>query len=649
MLKKEIVPPLILGIAITSLYLCTIPPTVYWQDAGIYLTGIMVEGNIYSPGYPFYLILQNIWTHLIPVGTFAQKVHAASALFSGVMSVILYNIVNKLLDKENTLFYKKEASQKAEIPRSKKIMQNSIAVFGVIFMGLNFNIWAQAINAEVYSLHSLLFTIILYLIFKIGKNGKIEKNSDPKTINNIIYMGLVYGLSIANHPMTVLLIPVFIYLVVFQKNILFHSKKLILAALVALIVGLGSYIYLPIVANTHPALNWGNPNTISRFTSHITGKAYVTGEQSFVLNDVSRYKAAAQEFLWEFGWSGLILVSLGAILLYKKDKHATLIFGLIAITHIIFAIFYKQTTEYNSWLIPTHIVFGLFLTYGVYKTLCDIREWKNSNSKLKAITTVNSILIVLFLLFLIPHWMQVFKELNRREYYYAEDFGRNILRELDRNSLVLMTGDQESSTTMYLQSVLGFRKDIILLKNIESEEFTYQEGREDLRIRYPSLNIPEDQFKNLTDLEDQNAVLNKVIESNISTKSIYLMSKNSITLDQPYNLTPAAVMWKLSLEPANIELKYWDFQYHDPQFYTKKERPLMSLKDQSKPGGVNRVPFIQHMINFELQAWKNLGDWYIQQNECDKAEQAYSKMKKVQSNILEELSSIPESVKKCRG
>jgi hypothetical protein len=648
MLKKEILPPLILGTSITLLYLYTIPPTVYWQDAGIYLTGIMVEGNIYSPGYPIYLILQNIWTHLIPIGSFAQKVHASSALFSGLMSVIIYNILNKIVDIKSTLFKKKEAVIETEVSRSKKIIQKGVVIFGAIFIGLNFNVWAQAINAEVYSLHSLLFAAILYLIIRIGQSGKIEKDSSPKIINNIIYIGLVYGLSIGNHPMTVLLIPVFIYLVIFQKNIFFHSKKLIVAALIALVVGLGSYIYLPVVANTHPELNWGNPNTISRFINHVTGKTYITGEQSFVLDDISRYKAAAQEFLWEFGWFGLILVLGGAILLYKKDKHVTLILTLIAAMHIIFAIFYKQTTEYNSWLIPTHIVFGFFLTYGIYETVSNMTEWKNSSSKVKALTVVNSIVIVFFLLFLIPHWMQVFNELNRREYYYAEDFGRNILRELDKDSVVLMTGDQESSTTMYLQSVLGFRKDVILFKNIETEGLTYRDGRQDLRIRYPTLNIPEDQFNNLPDLEDQNALLNKLIESNISTKSVYLMSKNSIILDPLYSLTPAAVMWKVSLEPADIELKYWNFQYHDSQFYKKKERSLMSLKDQSKPGGVNRVPFIQHMINFELQAWKNLGDWYIQQNECDKAEQAYFKMKKVQNNILEELSAIPESIKKCR-
>jgi hypothetical protein len=79
----------------------------------------------------------------------------------------------------------------------------------------------------------------------------------------------------------------------------------------------------------------------------------------------------------------------------------------------------------------------------------------------------------------------------------------------------------------------------------------------------------------------------------------------------------------------------------------KKERPLMSLKDPASAGGVKRVPFIQHMINFELQSWKNLGDWYSETNQCELAAEAYAKMEGVEQGILKKIPSISENLSQC--
>ena len=60
-------------------YGLTWPPTLYWQDAGIFLTAIKTLGIAYPPGFPLYVMLGHVWTKLIPFGTLAQKVHSFSA------------------------------------------------------------------------------------------------------------------------------------------------------------------------------------------------------------------------------------------------------------------------------------------------------------------------------------------------------------------------------------------------------------------------------------------------------------------------------------------------------------------------------------------------------------------------------------------
>jgi len=636
-----------------SLYIFTMPPAIFWQDAGIYATGIYVEGNVYPPGFPLYMILEELWKSIVPIGSFVQKVEVLSAIFTAISSVFIYLSLKILLNNKDTLFKKIrplnkdnsfDINSKQNQPKeNNQIISTVLSIIGALSFTLNYNVWAQANNVEVYAFHSLFITFILYIILKIGLNGKVEKQIDSKTTIYFYLLAITYGLSFGNHPMTILLIPTFLILLFLQSNIFFHPKTLIVSLILFIFSGFITYAYLPVVASKQPVLNWGNPNTIERFVTQVTGKVYITNDQSFVFNDITRYQAALQEFVWEYSYIGLVLALVGAIILFKKNKTIFSIFISILLIHTIFAVFYKQTTEYNSWLIPAHISI-IFLISISSQFILEKSISSYPQNKFKALAIF--IPLVLFSVFTISHFAENAKELDRRQYYYAEDFGKNIIRNLDQDSIIFLTGDQESSTIMFLQTVQGFRTDVIAIKNIEFEDFLHAEGRILLQKKYPRLRFPQ-----LDTQDDQQTYLNKLISENINQKSIYLMSKSAFKIDQSkFSLIPAAAIWKLqdlSLAQGDIDLKYWDFKYHDPLFFNKKERALMSLKDPSKPGGINRVPFIQHMINFELQSWKNLGDWYIQKHLCDDAKSAYYKMKIVQPKILDELPQIQQNIDSC--
>ncbi len=648
------------------IYLYTLPPTVYWQDAGIYLSGIKVEGNVYPPGFPLYMIVGILWTKIIPIGSFTQKVHAISAVFAAISASLAYCITYASLENNFTLFKKKSSLLEEEFKRESIIphlVLYSISLMAAVLTGFNFNLWAQATNAEVYSLHTFLFLCILYLIVITGIKGRIEKQITSIQKKLIITIALIYGLSYGNHPMTVILIPIFVFLLVSQKNLFYHARLLIVAVIIFIIAGLSTYIYLPLIANTEPSLNWGNPNTLTRFIEHVSGKAYLTTAESFVINDPARYQAALNEFLWEFGYLGLFIALFGLIRLYRSNKTYAVLFMLIILFHIIFAIFYKQTTEYNSWLIPAHCSIAILTAFAIYYGSSDL-AWHLANRKnvlgkldpIKPATYIYAVAYTLcvagFLIFAVFHIDAMSKELNRSNYYYAQDFGENILRNLDQNSIIIMTGDQESSTVMYLQTVRNYRTDVIAFKNIEANELTYKEGRTAIKKRYPSLVLPEissTKPENLTSSD----YYNKLIGSNIHKHTIYLMSKNLFSLDiSQYDLEPAAAMYKIVPKECSEchkapEEKYWNFAYHDPNYYLKDERALMSLRDASIPGGVNRVPFIQHMINFELQSWKNLGDIYYEKEECKNAIKSYNNMARIDKNIFTKLPQIQQNIQNC--
>ncbi len=636
------------------------PPTVYWQDAGIYLSGLYVGGNVYPPGFPLYMVFGKIWTQIIPTELFTQKVHAFSAWAGAISSVLGYVITMEFINSKSTLFRKKKVLQGSNIEGesiagkvdpvdSKPIGKQVAAIVSALLIGLNFNLWAQAINAEVYALHVLIFSWIVYLIILLGKEGRIEKEINSKQKRIVIVIAIIYGLSFANHPMTIVLAPVFIGIAFYQKNIFYHTRLLVIAALLFGISGVGFYAYLPLTANTHPIINWGNPNNVSRFIKHVTGEAYVTGEQSFVFTDLTRYKAALEEFTWEFGYTGLVLALIGFVLLTKSDRFLAALSAVIIIFHLIFAVLYKQTTEYNSWLLPAHMILAILIGYAVYGIFSELRT--NLQGKTYTLPILGLVSTILFTSFIIPHWTANLNELNRSAYYYAEDFGRNILGNLDPNSLIIMTGDQESSTVMYLQTVKQFRTDVLAFKNIEVDELQTAEGRAELSRRYPGLIVPPENTDS-EQVKDSSRYLNRLIDANISSRSVYLMTKSLFALDTKYGLIPAAAMYKvvpLNCTDCNtdIDLKYWKFTFHDPNYYQKKERPLMSLKDASAPGGTRRVQYIQHMINFELQSWKNLGDYYYLKGECKNAVDSYNKMVRINKNIFNELPQVKENSTAC--
>ncbi len=638
-----------------SLYIATMPPTVFWQDAGIYATGIYVEGNVYPPGYPLYMIVGEVWKNILPIGQYVQKIHVLSALFTSISSVFAYLTVDQILRNKSTLFKRLQSSNREKDIRRINDDQSpdrepfwhlskAVSIIGTILFTLNYNVWAQANNAEVYAFHMFFFTFIVYIVTKIGLKGRIEKKIDSN-IRKIIYIaGLVYGLSFGNHPMTIVLVPTLLLLAIMQSNIFFHTKTLVIAVCIFVVAALVPYAYLPLKASTAPPLNWGNPNTIERFVNHVSGQVYLSGEQSIVFNDTSRYIAAWQEFMWEFSYIGIALAAAGAVLIYRQNKTLFGLFISIIISHIFFAIFYKQTTEYNSWLIPAHYAVIVLITVSFYellqKSLINFRQKQVSKGLMYLVP------IALFAIFWFPNTFHTANELNRSNYYYAEDFGKNIIRNLDQNSLIFLTGDQESSTVMYLQLVQKYRPDIIAIKNIEFEDLLTPEGHELLQKRYPALKLPPLSNSN----QNIDIYLNQLIAENLPERSVYTMSKSLLILDQAqFTTKPAAAMWQVEPSTASgqLDLKYWNLEYHDKQYYNKNERPLMSLRDPSKPGGINRVPFIQHMINFELQSWKNLGDWYLQKGVCDEAKDAYNKMSIVKATVLNELPQIQQNLNSC--
>jgi Protein O-mannosyl-transferase TMEM260-like len=98
-------PPVWAGlvfIASLVLYSCTLAPTVTLVDSGELIVAARSVGVAHPPGFPLYLILAHI-ASVVPIGSVAQRVNFASALFAALACGMVTLGVAELLKLNETV------------------------------------------------------------------------------------------------------------------------------------------------------------------------------------------------------------------------------------------------------------------------------------------------------------------------------------------------------------------------------------------------------------------------------------------------------------------------------------------------------------------------------------------------------------------
>ncbi|MEW6536559.1 MAG: DUF2723 domain-containing protein [Candidatus Auribacterota bacterium] len=212
--NKLRLPYVLLAVLLFSVYCYTLLPgigysgdTIKFQYAGWSL------GVPHQPGYPLYVMLTWLFTHLFPFGSIAYRAN----LFSAVCAVFSCLILMKIL---------------AEIIS----VRMKTAFFISLIFGVTLTFWSQSVIAEVYTLNILFLGGVLYFF--------LRWNATRKEV--FFYAGcVVYGLSFSHHPLMITVLPALVYLVlVSDRSILLKPGTVFVTAL-SILCGLLPYAYLP--------------------------------------------------------------------------------------------------------------------------------------------------------------------------------------------------------------------------------------------------------------------------------------------------------------------------------------------------------------------------------------------------------------------
>ncbi|MDP3955055.1 MAG: DUF2723 domain-containing protein [bacterium] len=568
------------------LYLLTMSPTVFWQDSGIFLSGIKVFGVLFPPGFPLYLLLGVLWTKtlsflpLLPTLSFAHQVYAFSALWGAAASALIGLSVYTLISR-----FKPPTSPTSSTFPTFFIV---IPILSGLLAGLSYSLWAQSTNAEVYSMVGFFAASIFYLVIKISLSyPKIP----PKYL---LLLSGIWGLSFGVHLLTITFaLPLLWLSIALRFSPPIRIK--VIASLIFLLAAILPYLYLPLRSTPDNQMLWSKIDSPTAFINHVIGQDYMSSENAIKAADFSKIQSYAVLFFQEFFVVGILLGFLGLVFLLKQKKQfqAFALFGLVfGVILYLLITFYERGTEYNYWLIPFYLFWSILVGVGLYKL---VESVKSSLLRLP-------VLLILSVLLVLPILYANLPILNRSQYFLAEEFGKNLIGKLPQNAIFFTIGDQESSIPLYLNLVLGYRRDLAV---IAPSDLLFGWKSQLLAKRRPDLILPK---------PESDDPINTFIRDNLD-KQIFVITKNYLPLSSEFKLIPAGTIWQVKRQEDTdeINLAFWDYTFSDPNRYLRPERPEMATKNTEK-----RFPYFHEAQVFELQAKKNLGDWCFEAYQAEK-------------------------------
>lgn len=499
---KLILPKPFLGMALIVggmafvVYLRTLAPTITWQnsgaDSGDFATAVAVGGVPHPPGYPTYLAIAEIFKYL-PAGDIAYRLNLLSAVSAAgtvlVIGLIIYSTLsNSFVDK----------SDDTSFDRLLAICCAAIASLALAFAA---PFWAQAVIAEVYTLHTLFAAVLILVALR---------SAHSQSNRGIALVAFLLGLGLGNHLSLLLLLPLL-------GAILWHRWTLrqLVAAVGALGLGLSVYLLIPLRAASMPAVNWGMATTWPDFWWLVSAAQYrqfLFGlpHELIPVRLVSLLRLVSEAFFW---W-GLPVGLLGLQTLWRYHRAfavgSALSFGLICT----YALMYN-TGDSHVYLLTALVLFAVWIGWGLFD-LGGLMKQSSLFSQRGYLLPL--IMILLPLLSLSLNFSQHDLSQDMEAYRYA----RQSLELVDSDAIIITDDDARTFALWYLRYGQQVRPDVAI---VNTNLLYYDWYRVLLEQTHPHLRLYSYTRRPLLDAA-------KFIRFNLPNTPIYLATVEPPTLSE---------------------------------------------------------------------------------------------------------------------
>jgi hypothetical protein len=437
--------PLIVAAVAFLAYLRTLMPGIAFGDWGEMQTVPHILGISHPTGYPTYILLAWL-TELVPIGSVAFRANLLSAvLVSGALG--LATAISVRLG-----------------------VRPLIAIAAGIATGAVGTVWAAATVAEVNPLHLFFAAALLHraLVWQ-----------ERRRVSDLVIGGLLVGLSIGNHLLTLFIAPfVALFVLWVGRREILARPWMLLAAAGATVLGLMVYLYIPIAASRSPALAYNHPVTLDAVWWLVSGTQFrgqfdflsAAGPGRFIDSLPSLWNLLASRgtpVLPILGFGGL------AVLLWRRPA-----FGLMSLAILILGLYvWANYLELEHYLLVPWLILGIAAAVTldaavdrVAAALSMAGRAAQANVGLAA----GGVGLVLALLLGFTNWGAA----DRSDDLSGTDYVNAVFTALPENAAILSEWDA-STPLWHGQQVLGLRPDVLVVddSNIVYEGWVTRERR----------------------------------------------------------------------------------------------------------------------------------------------------------------------------
>jgi hypothetical protein len=444
-----------------AVYCWTLAPTVTLTDSGELMVVARFLGVAHPPGVPLWIILAHLIS-LLPLGSVASRINFSSAIFAALSAAMLTLTVAELI-AINSVIRRKPTDRTNRLDCLTLLFP---AVGAGLLLTFSRTLWSYATITEVYALNTLLIVAIVFLMIRWRRCVLVHRQRNSTNTNvtgrcdfRLYLAATLFGLALGVHHVTVALILPALALLVYrtEHTSFFGSRKLLYAALCSTLALFLIYTYLPLAASRDPVINWGNPRSLQEIWWHVSGRQYQVflefSIKSIGTQSVQFIRMAVHEFGWPWLPFSLILVLVGFVDLWKRDRTTFWTVSLVIVANLAYALTYEIAEDKDAYYLPAFIAATIVAGFGFRSVISTIVARVRSD----ALAVSTAVAVVLLSVFIAVTGNWAFN--NRRHYFIAHDYVNNLLHSMEPDGLLLTLDWQVVSPMFYTKEIERLRPD----------------------------------------------------------------------------------------------------------------------------------------------------------------------------------------------
>ena len=449
----------LIAVAVAALYLRTAARDIVFGDSPELTGAAITLGVAHPPGYPIWTVIAHVFT-LLPIGPLPFRVSVFSVV-AAVASVAIAYVASWRL--------------------ARSIIAAGVAAIALAFAPV---VWSWSIVPEVFPLNDAIAAGLIAVLLEWHRTRR------PRWFVLAAFVG---GLGMANHQTIALVGPAILWLMWVHRRE-FRGGGLILKAALASAAGLLPYLYLPLGAARSTFWSWGDLASVQDVIGHILRTSYGSAQ---LVTDV-RFQGGAigdrvVAVLTSFTPAEAVLVVLGAILLYRRDRPLLWFFALaFAVTGPAFAAYSNldittalaRSVLERFFLLP-HVVVAPLSALGIVFAGELARERVGAAWRVRT----RSALAALAVAAAVAAAAVSFSSIDESDNHFARHFAEDILATARPNAILLAGGDAVVMPIGYLLSIEGARPDLtfVQIPLLRADWYVRELHREypALVLRYP--------------------------------------------------------------------------------------------------------------------------------------------------------------------